>query len=625
MPCILTCQQIYAWYTEAYIFDVPVIPMKFPYGICDFYALIDEGYYYADRSARIALIEEAGKHLLFLRPRRFGKSLLLAMLENYYDLAKADDFAKLFGHLSIGAQPTPRHNQYFVMKWDFSMVKSYGTVQEIEKALHQHLNAAIHYFKLYYRNHLQEDIELQPDNGIASFHNAVAAVRTTPHKLYLLIDEYDNFANEVMAASTSSGQAAKRDDYQALVYGEGIVKTVFKAVKALSAGQGVDRVFITGVSPVVMSDISSGYNVARNISLRPEYTDLCGFHETEIAAVLEQVAQDCGLGAEKITEALDMMRTFYNGYRFGYEPGELIYNPTLALYFLDNFSRDCTYPHDILDSNLAMDRNRIKYIGTLPHGQDIIAKALNPQDPPIIGQLANRFGVEDMLSAAKDQPFMGSLLYYLGVLTVGERNAFGELTLQIPNLVIRRLYVERIQETLLPEYEDKEGVREAARRFYHSGDLQALCEFIESRYFQVFDNRDYRWSNELVIKTAFLVTLFSDTFYIMDSETAIARGYADLSLIIRPDMRQYQLLDHLLEFKYIALSDLGLSGAEVKQKTREELAALPLVQTKLNEAQAQLAAHRVTLEQAYAGKLRLCTHAVVALGFERLVWVTATH
>ena len=145
-------------------------------------------------------------------------------------------------------------------------------------------------------------------------------------------------------------------------------------------------------------------------------------------------------------------------------------------------------------------------------------------------------------------------------------------------------------------------------------------QFIEGRYFQVYDNRDYRFSNELVIKTAFLITLFSDTFYIMDPETAIARRYTDLSMILRPDMRRYQLLDHLFEFKYVGLPALGLSGAEVKAMTWEALMALGPVREALEQAEAQLAGYRATLEAAYGGRLRLHTHAVAALGFDRLVW-----
>jgi hypothetical protein len=454
---------------------------------------------------------------------------------------------------------------------------------------------------------------IDKQDSMSSLRSLVEIINQTSHKLYLLIDEYDNFANEVMIAQPS--------DYPALVRGEGIVKTIFKVIKGLSAGQGIDRVFITGVSPVVMSDVSSGYNVAKNITLRPEYADLCGFHEQEIIQVLDQIAQQCELSKEKTAEALDMMRTFYNGYRFDENSKDKIYNPTLVLYFFDILIRDCTYPRPILDSNLAMDRNRINYIAKLPHGQDIIARILDPDNPAKIGELADKFGVEDMLFANKDQPFMGSLLYYLGVVTLGERDFMGRLSLQVPNLVIRRLYVERIKEMLLPEYEDKENTRKVAEHFYHSGDMKPLCDFIESRYFQVFDNRDYKWSNELVIKSAFLTILFSDTFYIMDSEQELNKGYADLSLIVRPDMRQYQLLDHVLEFKYLKLSDVNMTGKQVKQKTREQLAQLPMVQKALAEATTQLNYYRNALTERHRVKLRLHTYAVIALGFERLIFV----
>jgi len=156
-------------------------------------------------------------------------------------------------------------------------------------------------------------------------------------------------------------------------------------------------------------------------------------------------------------------------------------------------------------------------------------------------------------------------------------------------------------------------------RFYATGDLGPLCDFLEQRYFQVFDNRDLRWSNELVVKTAFLVTLFNDTFYLMDSEPALGRGYGDLLLRVRPDMRQYTLLDHLLEFKAVSLKAVGLTSAELAAKTREELRALPAVADALREATAQLARYRQTLEAA-GSLLKLHTHAVVSVGLERLVF-----
>ncbi|MEA3638531.1 MAG: AAA family ATPase, partial [Lamprobacter sp.] len=249
--------------------------MKFPYGTADFHAIRCEGYYYADRTDRIRTLEEAGKQLLFLRPRRFGKTAWLTTLENYYDLARAAEFDALFGPLAIGQNPTARRNQYFVLRWDFSMVDASGNLAEIRQALHDHLNSQAKGFLLHYRTQLgrtdfgASEFGLREDNGLVALTSVVNAARASGHDLYLLIDEYDNFANELMHG--------RRADYDALVSGEGLLKTLFKAVKSLASGQGIDRVFITGVSPVVLADISSGYNVSENISLDARFIDLCGF------------------------------------------------------------------------------------------------------------------------------------------------------------------------------------------------------------------------------------------------------------------------------------------------------------------------------------------------------------
>jgi len=535
--------------------------MNFPYGISDFEKIIREGYVYVDRTDRIPVIENAGSQLLFIRPRRFGKSLLLSMLENYYDLAKADEFEALFGHLKIGRNPTPKRNRYFVMKWDFSCVETTGSVGEIRQSLHNHIFSCIENFVSRYQDRLSHKIRIDEHDALRSFSSLLTAVQQTSYKLYLLIDEYDNFANEVLMG----GSQRDRERYEELLYGEGSLKTVFKAIKSASSGRGLDRVFITGVSPIVLSDMTSGYNVAENIYLRPEFNDLCGFHEAEIADILNRIVADCGLSEESASESLEMMRTFYNGYNFSYDTQGRIYNPTLALYFLKNFRRDCRYPKEILDSNLAMDRGKIKYISQLPKGESLIVRTLDETDPVSIDRLADRFGMEDILREIQDESFMASLLYYFGVLTLAGNTDMGKLILRIPNLVIRRLYVERIHEILLPDSDYRTECERMADIFYTSGNLQPLCDFIEQKYFKVFDNRDYRWSNELTLKTAFLTLLFNDAFYIMDSEAAINRRYTDLSMIIRPDMRQYKLLDHLIEFKYLSLTELNMTGEQAKQ------------------------------------------------------------
>ncbi|HMV50751.1 MAG TPA: AAA family ATPase [Blastocatellia bacterium] len=592
--------------------------MKFPYGIANFHKVITESYFYVDRTACIQHIEDAGAQLLFLRPRRFGKSLALSMLENYYDVAKADEFDRLFGHLAIGRKPTPLHNQYFVLRWDFSNVNPQGSPDAVERALHTYLNTCCDDFAAYYEGRLARPIEIHPTDAVATFRSLLTAVRLTPHRLYLLIDEYDNFANEMLMAMPGVGT----ERYAGLLRGEGALRTVFKAVKSAASGGGLDRVFITGVSPIVLSDMTSGYNVAKSISHLSEFDELCGFTEAEISAAIQQVMTECNQSGGEAEAVLDDMRRHYNGYRFSARQSDLIYNPTLALYYLDHYLSECCPPDNLLDSNLAMDRGKLSYIAALPGGAKMIVEALN-NDVALDGpKLADRFGVEDMLAAHKDTTFMASLLYYFGVLTLAPKpGALGKLQLRIPNLVIRKLYVERLQALLLPNSQEPTEGRRAAETLYETGDLQPLCDFIEQRYFKVFSNRDYLQANELTIKTAFLTLLFNDGLYVMDSETPVGRRYADLTLIVRPDARQYQVYDLLLEFKFVKPGDLNLSGEALRTMSQEELTALPQVQAKLKEARAQAPAYQRDVEERYQSTaLRLRTFAVVALGFDRLVW-----
>ena len=212
------------------------------------------------------------------------------------------------------------------------------------------------------------------------------------------------------------------------------------------------------------------------------------------------------------------------------------------------------------------------------------------------------------------------MLYYFGVLTFTGKISFtGELILKIPNLVIRKLYAERIEELLLPDFNSKEESQRLVKQFYQTGKIQPLCEFLNRTSFKVFDNRDYRWTNELTIKTAFLTVLFDDTFYLMDSETELDRTYADLTMIIRPDMRQYDLLDFLIEFKYVSLKTLGLTAEEVKQKTLTELENLEAVKEQLTESKQQVNKYKQTLLKHYENNLRLHTYTVIAVGYERLL------
>ncbi|MEK8019694.1 MAG: AAA family ATPase [Candidatus Parabeggiatoa sp.] len=590
---------------------------KFPYGNSDFYRIQTNNYFYVDRSRHIRLIEDAGEQLLFLRPRRFGKSLLLSMLENYYDVAKASEFERLFGELAIGQNPTEKHNQYLMMKWDFSNINPEGGAPQIQQRLNRYINRCVQDFADNYQTLLLKNIHIEPEDATDSFLSLLSAVRQTPYRLYLLIDEYDSFANDLMMGRGETNP----ERYKALLSTECSLKALFRTVKAASSGRGLERVFITGVSPVLMSDITSAYNVAKNIYFEPEFNDLCGFEELEIKAVLTQIGKECEFEEDKISQALSLIRAFYNSYCFSEFGIQQIYNPTLALYFFESFQKGCCYPRQMLDDNLAMDLSKLTYLSRLPNGRAIIWQALNGSPPLAMSLLANRFGVDQMLKTTQSNQFIISLLYYLGILTLdGKTEKLKKLRFKIPNLVVRKLYVEHLLAMLLPIEPEREEVRLLAEEFYQSGDLQPVCNFVEQRYFKVFDNRDYKTADELTIKTAFATILFNDVWYIMDSETPLERRFADLTMLIRPDFRQLPLYDFIIEFKYLKLSDVNLSGAKLKKLSITELEALEPVKEKLAESEQQLLDYRTGLQAKSGDKLKLQLISVVAVGFDRVVW-----
>jgi hypothetical protein len=585
--------------------------MKFPYGICDFNKIITKGYFYCDRTDRIRLLEETGDFLLFLRPRRFGKSLLLSMLLNYYDVACKDRFEKLFDNLLIGKKPTELHNKYFILKWDFSCIDPSGTAEDIKRGLYDHINVCIEGFQLYYRDYSIPEIKINRNNALDSIGSLISAVRMTPYPIYLLIDEYDNFANEVMM-----GIRKESHIYEALFYEEGPLKTLFKAIKASASESLFDKTFITGVSPVVMSDITSGYNIAENIYMEPEFNDLCGFTEEEVKAAIKKIANKCSIKNNEVSNALDMVRIYYNGYSFTYKAKEYIYNPTLAIYFLKKFHKSCEYPRKMLDSNLAADEAKMRYVTKISKGRQLILDIINERSI-IIPELEDRFGIQQMLSSkSKNLTFIASFLYYFGVVTMSGETFDGKIELKVPNLVTQGLYVRRIRQMLLPEPDDRDDGVWAAEKLYQ-GDIKPVTEFIEQKFFKVFSNRDYRWANELTVKTAFLTLLYNDILYIMDSEAEADRNFTDITMIIRPDMRRFKIFDILLEFKFVSLKDAGLTGEQAKSLNFSELTELPQMQDKMKEAKERLARYGDALNHKYQN-LRLKSYAVVSLGFEKL-------
>ena len=588
--------------------------MKLPYGIADFYSLVTSGYVYVDRTADVRTLEDMGRALLFLRPRRFGKSLWLQTLATYYDLRRAGEHQKIFGELAIGRDPTPLAHQYFVMVWDFSNLKPQGTIEEIGRRLDQYVLGTVEAFLSDYRDELPGSVKVRED-PIRTLENLLGAIRQTPHPLYLLVDEYDNFADEVMVVSEES--------YRGLVHADGPLKALFKWVKAAMAGRGLERLFITGVSPLVMSDITSGLNICSNVYLDPRLNTLCGFVESEVedltARLLIAMGERAGPEIDAVS-ALAMMRTWYDGYRFSPDASELVYNPTLVLYFLAALLGLGKYPRQMLDANLAVDEGKLDYLSQVASGQQAVLDLVQSGQPLEVIELEESFTLRAMLDrSSQDRSFLASYLYYVGMLTLAGESPRGRLRLEPPNLVVRKLYVDEIQRFLLPDGSERGAGEASALKLLAEGEIEPLLRFVEDRIFKVFGVRDYLWMDEHALKMAFLVLLFQDVNYVVHSEAELERNYADLCLLRRPDRRAPGLYDVLFEFKYLKLRSVDRTGRELRRLERDELERLPGVEDAFAEAESQLREYRHALERRFGATLRLRAYAVVALGFERLL------
>jgi len=613
--------------------------------------MIDKGYLYVDRTHHIRFVEEWGDELLFMRPRRFGKSLWLSTLMTYYDAAKADDFERLFGHLAIGQEPTPLHNQYLVMRWDFSKIEVSGTIQDIQDSLKDYLNSRIKRFQYKYQSLLNLPIDIDVNNAFSSFESLTTSVDLSGHKLYLFIDEYDNFANEVLMVpkqKTNLETEAQREKYTNLVKGEGLFKTLFKNLKSAGSGDGLDRVFMTGVSPIVLSDVTSGANTFTNISWRQELNELCGFTGVELSQLAEQLL-DNSIVQESIADRevelkkmMALMENYYNGslfiedfYHLDMQTQPKVYNPTLVFYLLREFQNRGYYPRQLLDENLTPDDHKLAHIADYEEGMALLDDAFARDREITVRTLRKKFGVKNLLDVDLQRDHLAVLLCHLGALTCVGENKSGSNILEIPNLAIRQLYSERV---LIERMKSDDTLVRAgmatADLLFETGHIAPLCAFAQEHLLRLYKGRDVKDFNELTLKTIFMMLLFHTDRYLIYSEPQIERRFGDLLMLLRPGMRHTDLYDILIEFKHLPLSRAteevsteqggiarrALTGEEVKARSRDELMELDNAQAKMNEARNQLYDYRQKLRREYGEDLNLRCYAVMSVGFDRILW-----
>ena len=404
--------------------------LKIPYGEANFATLREENYLYVDKSEYIKNLEETARYIFFIRPRRFGKSLFAKMLEYYYDIYTKDRFDELFGDLYIGKNPTPEKNQYLILNFDFSGLVTTQGEERFYESFDFYIAGRINSFIYKY-----QDL-LKTDHLPEKFYKADLAInflidinRKVNLKTYIIIDEYDNFANDLIKPIGRNTPADELDYYK-LIKSEGYVRSFYKILKKFVTESNT-RVFMTGVSPIMLDDLASGFNITTNITVREGFNEMLGFTNQEVSNILRQFDIDDA----EINRLMKDLHFYYNGYIFSEESETKLFNSDMFLYFLQHYQIDKKYPRQILDNNVKTDYRKIKTLAFNFKDERTIEELLE-QDNISIMQLSDRFQLDEMY---KSKDNFKSLLFYLGMLTIKGVNEFGELVLTIPNYVSKKI------------------------------------------------------------------------------------------------------------------------------------------------------------------------------------------
>ena len=503
---------------------------RIPYGWADFRAIRLEKRLYVDKTRFVHALEEE-RYVFLIRPRRFGKSCWVSLLENYYDRTRADEFEAVFSGTHLGRQPTENRHRYVVLRFDFSMFDdTLETLRErFETYCALELDHALRRNRDLFPQEARQRILAPPsiDAKLAALF-LYAGDQGIP--LYVLIDEYDNFANTVLAHRGAEA-------YQSFTHGGGFYRNFFATLKAGAgrSGGGLERLFITGVSPITMDDVTSGFNIGRNISLRPEFNDLLGFTEEEVRELLE-LYRDHGVFNQEVEAALDIMREWYNGYRFAEEAEGDLYNTDMILYFLAESMPNKRAPRELIDTNVRIDYGKLRHLLTVNrqlNGNFDLLRHIIGQE-----QVNTPIQLSFPLNQLDQRENFLSLLHYFGLLSIRDV-AHGVPRLGIPNQTVKRLMYGYLRDA----YDDV-GVFSVdvytffrlAQAMAYDGSWQPALDFLRDALAEQTGIRDYM-DGEKVVHGFVAAHLSLSPYFLLHSEYELNKGYADLYL--EPFVAQY--------------------------------------------------------------------------------------
>ena len=516
-----------------------------PYGVADFATVKEQNLYYVDKTMFIPELEKQPRNLFFIRPRRFGKSIFLSMLYSYYDCTQSHKFQSLFGNLWIGQHPTPLQGKYQVLFLDFSQIT--GNIDKLETKFNSYLSINLDAFVRQYSEYYQAEMEeiLAQEDFEEKMELIFKAAKAHQYHLYLIIDEYDNFTNVIL---NERGENV----YHAITHADGFYRDVFKKFKG-----NFERIFMMGVSPVTLDDVTSGFNIGWNISIKPEFDEMLGFSTTDVVEMFTYYKEHGSIPADSDIDAIvNDMKPWYDNYCFAKQALKKktrMFNCDMVLYYLRNYMDNGCSPRQMIDPNTRTDYGKMKKLLQFDkldgERKGIIRKIA--EEEQIVTQLYESFSAYQIPKAE----IFPSLLFYYGMLTIkGTRGS--KLILGIPNNNVRKQYYGYLEE----EYQAKAyvDVNQLTDYYYdmaYDGKWEEGLRFMADAYAKVSSVRD-GIEAERNLQGFFMAYLNLNDYYITAPELELNHGYCDFFLL--PDLTHYASQhSYILELKVLSKKDFS--------------------------------------------------------------------
>ena len=556
--------------------------LKVPYGISDFRKIREENYLFIDKTQYIEKLEKESI-VMYVRPRRFGKSLFTSMLDYYYAIDKKEEFEQLFKGLYIYDHPTPKKNAYYIMNFNFSGIEadSKTNLEEIEKNFKEKVRISIEVFIKRYNL----EIEINKENTAATMLEELLAKFQSlklENKIYIIIDEYDQFTNEMLEG--------KCEKFLNILGSAGFVRAFYEVIKIYTVTSTVDRFFATGVAPLTLDSMTSGFNIATHLSLEPQYVSMCGLTHEEVKWTIAQIEKDY----EKQQEIYKEMEENYDGYRFSEESETRTFNTTLVMYYLNNYLRNGKRPKELIDGNLAASGSKLQNIVELVNREKnykmlqdfILGKEIEGK---VVGlfELDKHFNTNDFIS----------MLFYNGYLTIkdtGMRTRF-----RIPNYISERLYADYMLQLvdIKGQYRaDTSKLEEAVQKFGEEANIEYLVKYVQEflMYCSVRDKENF---TERELKHVFQMMLALTAQYYVYGEYPAGQGFADI--YVQKSTNSLATYEAVIELKY-------LNKEKSKKANTKKL---------VKEAKEQL--QRYLTDKRLGEKENLKKYVIIFEGFEK--------